>query len=82
MAQPKFYLHFDCSRYRDRMRGGGSCAGENFLWFSCCFVVAVVVDDVSVVVVVVVVVCVIFGFIVVAVVCGVGIVCEVADIVQ
>ena len=44
------------------------------------YVVAVVVDDANVVVVVVVRV--IFGFIDVAVVCGVGIVGEVADIVQ
>ena len=75
------YLHFDCSRYRDRMRGGGSCAGENFLWIMLVelllYVVAVVVDDVNVVVVVVVRV--IFGFFVV---CGVGIVVDVADIVQ
>ena len=41
------------------------------------YVVAVVVDDVNVVVVRV-----IFGFIVVAVVCGVGIVADVADIIQ
>ena len=45
-------------------------------WFSCCYVVAVVVDDVNVVVHV------IFGFIVVALVRGVGIVGDVADIVQ
>ena len=84
MAEPKFYLHFDCSRYRDRMRGEAAVLVRTFsgqCWFSCCYVVALVVDDVNVVVVVVVV-CVIFGFIVVAVVCGVGIVGDVADIVQ
>ena len=47
-------------------------------WFSCCYVVAVVVDDVNDVVGVVRV-RVIFAFIVV---CGVGIVGDVADIVQ
>ena len=46
-------------------------------WFSCCYVVAVAVDEVNFVVVVRV--CVIFAFFVV---CGVGIVGDVADIVQ
>ena len=56
MAEPKFYLHFDCSRYRDRMRGGGAAVlvrtFSEQCWFSCCYVVAVAVDEVNVVVVV------------------------------
>ena len=48
-------------------------------WFSCCYVVAVAVDDVNVVVVVRVRGRVILAFFVV---CGVGIVGDVVDIVQ